>query len=508
MPDHSKRIPSQYSPKGLASQANQRHDGRMAALSRIGGRALAELLPDLRTMPGPVYSALAHGVTSLVLDGRIVPETRLPSERELAQALRLSRATVTAAYDELRATGFLASRTGSGSYVSVPAGAEPRPSFARWRLRADEDADVIDLSCGALPAPPEILPQTVAAAAGRLTPYLLGDGYEPAGLAVLREAVAERFTARGAATRPDQILITNGSLHGLDLLLRLLIGPGDRVITELPSYPGALDAVRANGGRLVPVPMAAEGGWQVEQFQATLRQTAARVAYLTPDFHNPTGALVPAADRRAVLAVAKQTGTTVVVDESFVDLGFGAGERVTAALDPSVVTIGSLSKPVWGGLRIGWLRASTDLVHRLAALRTSIDMGGAVLDQLVAALLFERLDEIAVARVAQLLPQRDALMAALASELPEWRAARPAGGLSLWVELPAQLSTPLCMLAAQAGVVLVPGSRFGVDGTLERFLRLPFAQPADRLVEAVHRLAGTWRQLDGSGLAARQLVVA
>jgi DNA-binding transcriptional MocR family regulator len=233
------------------------------------------------------------------------------------------------------------------------------------------------------------------------------------------------------------------------------------------------------------------------------------VAYLTPDFHNPTGALVPAADRRAVLAVAKQTGTTVVVDESFVDLGFGAGERVTAALDPSVVTIGSLSKPVWGGLRIGWLRASTDLVHRLAALRTSIDMGGAVLDQLVAALLFERLDEIAAARVAQLLPQRDALMAALASELPEWRAARPAGGLSLWVELPAPLSTPLCMLAAQAGVVLVPGSRFGVDGTLERFLRLPFSLPVEQLDEAVRRLAAVWSQLGRSGgIGPRQLVVA
>jgi DNA-binding transcriptional MocR family regulator len=84
----------------------------------------------------------------------------------------------------------------------------------------------------------------------------------------------------------------------------------------------------------------------------------------------------------------------------------------------------------------------------------------------------------------------------------------PQGGLSLWAELPAPLSTPLCMLASQAGVVIVPGSRFGVDGTLERFLRLPYALPADRLVEAVRRLAGVWRQLDGSGLAARQLVVA
>jgi DNA-binding transcriptional MocR family regulator len=481
----------------------------MAPLSRIGGRALADLLPDLHTMPGPVYSALAHGITSLVLDGRIATETRLPSERELAGALRVSRATVTAAYDALRTDGFLASRTGSGSFVTVPAGSRPRTALARWSTSTSDAADVIDLSCAALPAPPDVIEEAVAAAAGRLMPHLLGDGYDPTGLPALREAVAARFTGRGVPTRPDQVLITNGSLHGLDLLLRLLIGPGDRVITELPSYPGAFDAIRANGGRVVPVPMAPEGGWHVGQLQATLRQTAARLAYLTPDFHNPTGALIPSADRREVLRTARQTGTTVVVDESFVELGFGVGERATAAVDPSVLTIGSLSKPIWGGLRIGWLRASsTDLIHRLAALRTSIDMGGAVLDQLVAALLFDRIDEIAAARIVELVPKRDALVDAVARELPDWRVAVPQGGLSLWAELPAALSTPLTMVAAQSGVVLVPGSRFGVDGTLERFLRLPYALPAAQLVEAVRRLAGVWRQLDGTALSTRQLVVA
>ena len=480
----------------------------MATLSRIGGRALAELLPELRDMPGPVYTALAHAVTSLVLDGRIATETRLPSERELAAALRLSRATVTAAYDALRAEGFLASRTGSGSYVTVPAGSRIRPSIVRWSTRSSEGADVIDLSCAALPAPPDLLPGAVADAAGRLAPYLLGDGYEPAGLTVLREAVAARFTARGAATRADQILITNGSLHGLDLLLRVLVGPGERVITELPTYPGALDAIKASGGRVVPVPMSRHGGWHVDQMRAALRQTAARLAYVTPDFHNPTGALVPEHDRREVLKVARQTGTTVVIDESFVDLGFEGSERPTASIDPGVVTVGSLSKPVWGGLRIGWLRASTDLVHRLAALRTSIDMGGAVIDQVVAAGLFERIDAIAADRVAELRPQRDALAAALERALPQWRAMRPQGGLSLWAELPAPLSTPLTMLAAQAGVVVVPGSRFGVDGTLERFLRLPYALPADRLVEAVNRLAAVWAQLESTGATPRQLVVA
>jgi DNA-binding transcriptional MocR family regulator len=348
----------------------------------------------------------------------------------------------------------------------------------------------------------------MAATAARTTSLAAGDGYEPAGIAELRAAVARRYTARGAATAPEQILITNGALHGLDLLLRLLVGPGDRVLTELPTYPGALDAIRGNGARVLPVPMAAAGGWQVDLIQATLRQTAPRLAYLMPDFHNPTGALIDESARREVFRAGRRTGTTVVVDESFVELGYCEGERPSAAIDGSVISIGSLSKPVWGGLRVGWLRASTDLIHRLAALRVSIDMGGAVLDQVIAAELFADLDEIAAQRRAELRPQRDALAAALARDLPQWRFVAPSGGLSLWAELEAPLSTPLTLLAAQAGVVLVPGSRFGVDGTLERFLRLPFALPADRLDEAVRRVAGVWAQLGRTGVTARALVVA
>jgi DNA-binding transcriptional MocR family regulator len=481
----------------------------MSPVSRVGGRALAAQLADLRTLPGPVYAALANGITALVLDGRIATETRLPSERELALALQISRATVTAAYDALRADGYLASRTGSGSFVTVPGGSRVRPSLARWSTPDSDGPNVFDLSCGALHAPRDVLEDALSRASTQLTPFTSGDGYEPSGLAVLRQAVADRFTARGVPTGPEQILITNGALHGLDLLLRLLIGPGDRVLTELPTYPGALDAIRGNRGRVIPVPMAAEGGWQVDLIEATLRQTAPRVAYLTPDFHNPTGALVDEAARRSVFRAARRTGTTVVVDESFVDLGFRSAEPASAGIDSTVITIGSLSKPVWGGLRVGWLRASTDLVHRLAELRVSIDMGGAVIDQLVAANLFERLDEIVADRVAKLRPQRDALTAALARELPQWRFIEPSGGLSLWVELDAPLSTPLTLLAAQAGVLLVPGSRFGVDGTtLERFLRVPFVLPADRLDEAVQRLAQVWDGLDRSGISTRQLVVA
>lgn len=483
----------------------------MAPVSRIGGRALAALLPDVRVLPGPVYAALADAVMALVLDARVAPHTRLPSERELAGALRVSRATVTAAYDALRSRGYLASRTGSGSFVTVPSGSRARTALARWAPAGLHPEDVVDLSCAALPAPDGLLEPAIAAATAKLPTYALGAGYDPAGLLTLRAAVAARYNARGVPTTAEQVLITSGALHAVDLLLRLLVGPGERVLTELPTYPGALDAIRAHGARVVPVPMASatRGGWQVDHLVATLRQTSPRLAYLTPDFHNPTGALVGEAERRQVLRAARQVGTTVIIDESFVGVGFVPDAPACAALDPGVISVGSLSKPVWGGLRIGWVRAGGDLTQRLAALRASVDMGGAVFEQLIAAELFDDLDKVLALRVMQLRPQRDALLAALARELPGWQVSAPQGGLSLWAELDAPLSTPLALMVPQAGVLLVPGSRFGVDGTLERFLRLPYALPAERLEHAVSRLAEVWSQLRRTGLTTPQhLVVA
>jgi DNA-binding transcriptional MocR family regulator len=481
----------------------------MASSTRIGSRALAALLPDLTgssARRGAVYAAMAEALSSLVLDGRIAVGTRVPSERELAAALGLSRTTVTAAYSALRADGYLISRTGSGSFTAVPAGTRASSSIARWAPPA-VPPDLIDLTCATPSGPATAISEAVAAAAAHLPRLIAGTGYDPVGVPQLREAIAARFAARGVPTDPSQILITNGALHALDLLLRLLAASGCRVLTELPTYSGAIDAIRASAARLLMVPLA-PGGWDVEALQAALRQNAPGLAYLIPDFHNPTGALTPDAERRAVLRAARRAGTTVIVDETFVDLGFTSPATPAAAIDPSVVTIGSLSKTVWGGLRIGWIRAQADLVQKVAALRAATDMGGALLDQLVAVELVGRLDELAATRVAEVQPRRDALLAALARDLPGWRVSAPQGGLSLWAELDAPLSTPLSVLARSAGVQIVPGSRFGADGTLERYLRLPYTQPAEVLERAVTRLREVWTTLDRSAPAARPLVVA
>lgn len=487
----------------------------MATTQRIGARALTALLPDLGQQAGPRYLALSAAISGLLLDGRIAPGVRLPSERDLATALQLSRSTATAGYERLAGEGLLIRRRGSGSYLRLPPDARVTGPGGRLNRQAAGTA-VLDLSIAALPALPGLLEDAAGRAVQKLGGYTGDIGYQPYGIPALRQLVAQRYAERGVPTEPEQILITDGAQHGLDLLLRLGVSAGDRVITELPTYPGALEAIRGQGGRVVAAPLSGEG-WDAAALRNALLQSGARMAYLIPDFHNPTGGLVGDEQREAVLAAARRSGTTVLVDESFVELdlrdpaaGGAASARsplAMAAIDSAVVSIGSLSKPIWGGLRIGWIRAEQDAVSRLAILRTRSDMAGSVLDQLVACEVLAELDATAAIRRAELRAKRDVLLAELAAKLPDWRPSMPAGGLSTWVELDAPAATALTHLLEQRGVLLTPGSRFAVDGTLERFLRIPFSLPIPDLVDAVGIIATGWQQLDHRRAHARDLRV-
>jgi DNA-binding transcriptional MocR family regulator len=434
-------------------------------------------------------------VRSLLTDGRLALGVRLPAERELALALGLSRTTVTAAYRTLRESGHLTSRRGAGSWTALPAGHRIGTSGLWSPL---DDDDVIDLGCAALPAPPELL-DAVTAAAADLPRYLVGAGYHPMGVDVLREAVASEYTDRGVPTSPDQIMITGGVQHALDLVLRLLVAPGQRVLLETPTYPNALTAVIASRARLVAYAIS-EAGWDDDLLLTTVRDARARLAYLIPDYHNPTGHLMDSSLRERLPAAAHAVGTDIVVDESFVDLRLDGPEvpPAVATFDRAarVLTIGGLSKPYWGGLRIGWVRAATSITARLAAARVAVDMSSPVLDQLVAAHLMGMRDQVVAARRAELKNRRDTLVAALRAHLPEWRFVVPHGGLCLWVELDAPVSSALARAVEDAGVRLAPGPRFGADGTMERFMRLPYTLPEADLVEAVRRLADARQSLD------------
>jgi DNA-binding transcriptional MocR family regulator len=275
---------------------------------------------------------------------------------------------------------------------------------------------------------------------------------------------------------------------------------------ESPSYPLALDAIRAAGGRAVPVPIE-DAGWDVGAFADAARATGARVAYLMPDFHNPTGRLMDGSTRGALAGALAATGCTVVVDETTVDLDL-RGPAAPAAPPPfaafgprgAVVTLGSASKTFWGGLRIGWVRADAALVRRLTLRRAMEDLGSPLVEQLATVHLLADVDTVLTARRAALATRAAALASVLVTELPGWSAPIPPGGLFLWCRLPAASSSAFAAAARSVGVVLTPGPRFGVDGAFESRLRLPFSRPVPELEAAVARLAPVWRGLTG-GLA-------
>lgn len=474
---------------------------------QIGACRLAALLGELAGEPSPRYAALAARIRLLIADGRLAVGIRLPAERELAIALQLSRATVTAAYRRLRDDGWASARQGAGTWTSLPAG----PAHGAW-VPALPAEGVLDFAHAAPAAPPEIA-MAFTAALRDLPRLLPGHGYYPAGLPELRARIAERYTNRGLPTAADQVLITAGALHGITVALEVLVGAGDRVVVEHPSYPNALDAIRETGARTVPVAVdAADTAAVVADFPRVARQTSARLAYLMPDFQNPTGFLLDGEQRGRMAAGLHRSGTIALVDETLVDLGLDAWPEAPYAAfarADRVVTVGTLSKSFWGGLRIGWLRADASLVQRLSAAVMRAHLSGPVLEQLAACHLLDAAEAVLPALRHRLRAQRDALVAALATALPRWEVPVPAGGLVLWCGLPAPVSNALVNAAEQRGLRLAAGPRFGTGHAFADRLRLPYTQPIEiqrRAVEILTQVVNTLPQADPGSVAARLVV--
>lgn len=441
----------------------------------------------------PAYLALAEAIRLLVHDGRVPLGVALPSERDLAAALGVSRTTITSTYSVLRDDGYLLSRQGSRSTVALPSGASRTGALMHVRP-ADRDAPAIDMSYAALPAPAE-MESAYSAALEALPMYLTSHGMEPIGIAVLREAIAARYRERGLPTDADQIMVTLGAQHALRLLLAAFVGPGDRVLIDHPTYPNGIEAVRSVSARPVPVALRPEEGWDLDGIRTAARQTAARMAYLIPDFHNPTGLSLDDAGRAELTRIARETRMTVVVDESMAELNLDVPQSTPVAAfarGTEVVTIGSASKSFWGGLRVGWIRAHHSLISRVAGTRSAVDLGTPVMDQLATAYLLDAADPILEARRNLLRRQRAALLSELDDRLPEWRPLTGAGGMSIWVQLPAPVSTALAATAPNFGVLLAAGPRFGVEGAFERFVRLPYTHSEAALRTAVGGIASAY----------------
>ncbi|MFI9379719.1 PLP-dependent aminotransferase family protein [Kutzneria sp. NPDC052558] len=451
---------------------------------------------------GPLYLLLAERLRLLVDSGQLPPLAMLPPDRVLAQLLAVGRSTVVAAYEQLRADGKVDRHQGRGTWVkpAVSAGVRPNavpavnPLFLNYLEPFD---DVLSLGCAAPQDPPPALAAALTRAIGRLP---TGDiGYYPLGLPALRAALADHYCRRDLPTTSDQILVTTGGQQALALITRLFLAPGDHVLVQGPTYPGVLELFRDAAAVIRSAPG--------DELASALAEHRPRLAYVNPSNHNPTGATLSGLVRRRLVEAAAAAGAALIDDEVLAELSFDGSRPPGLASYGPALTVGSMSKLLWGGLRVGWIRGSAGEIAQLGRIKAIHDMGGAALEQLAVADLLPSLEPIIAGRVAELRARHDHLRAELGRLLPDWTFEPAAGGQCLWVRLPAGDASAFAQVALRHGVAILPGVALGGG---PEFVRLPFTVPVDQMTECLRRIAAAWhdyRPAAGSVPALHALVV-
>ncbi len=375
-----------------------------------------------------------------------------------------------------------------------------RTSDIREILKVTQSPEVISFA-GGLPAS-ELLPAVEMAELAR--DLLLTDGpkalqYAPTeGMGVLRQLIADRLRDRfGLNHEADEVLVVSGSQQALDLTGKIFVDEGDVVLCESPTYLGAINALRAYRPRFVEVPTDDDGMVPAELERRLESNERAKLIYVVPDFQNPSGRRWSVERRRALVEIATRFGVPVIEDAPYAELCFeGDALPPVASFDTGglVVFLGTFSKILSPGLRLGWVAAGREILQRYVLVKQGVDLHTSSLTQLLAArFILERDLDGHVARLRGVYrARRDAMLAALDAHMPPGVSyTRPAGGLFLWVELQSDLDArELLDRCLVENVAFVPGGAFFTDGGHENTLRLNFsAMPEDRIAEGVRRLA-------------------
>ena len=476
----------------------------------------------------PLARQIQGHIERLITQGLLAPGIKLPATRELATELGVNRTTVATAYEELVAAGWARAHVGQGTFVAdrVPQGspaapaAMPRLDWAGllskraqvvWAdMRRQAHAQVARPSAGLISfaggmpdstlfptdAFRRVLNAVIRAEGRELLQY-----YAPAGYPPLRQYLASYLLRFGVEARPEEILIVNGSQQGFDLVARTLLDSGDYVAIERPSYPRAMQVFRSFGAELLAVPMDADG-LDVGQLERLLERQQPKFLYCQPSAHNPTGLTMGLPARRRLLDLAARHRLPIVEDGFDGTLFYG--ERPPAplkALDSAglVVYLGTFSKILFPGLRLGWIVAPPELVERLEMAKQLADIHTSPLIQAAVYHFCQRrlLDRHQARALKEYGRRRDALLESLRRFMPAgttWTETR--GGFSLLLTLPEGMDAAALLPRAQSrGVTFTPGSAFFVDGGGARALRLSFsAVPVAQIEEGVRRLAESVRE--------------
>lgn len=468
----------------------------------------------------PLYQQIENFLRQGIVAGNLAAGTRLPAVRQLAGALQVNRITVESAYARLEADGLIAGRQGSGTYIlavgprgTVQEGNE-REIWPLWqqgplaRVRKENFNDLEKLV--------DSHPQPINFGGGIGDPHLLsfkdfgqsiqkiirrqgvnGCTYgDPRGFAPLRATISQILASQGLQTTPDRILITTGSQQAIMLVAQLLLRPGDVVITENPTYSGALDIFRSLDVDPVGIDLD-DDGMMVDNLEDLLRQHHPKLLYTIPNFQNPTGVSMSSQRRRQLLELAGRYNVPVLEDDYVGDLRYeGCARPALKALDRNgmVIYVSTFSKMLMPDLRIGFLVADGPVYDALLKRKCLSDLA-------TSNLLQRSLDDyLSVGRYQAHLrrscriyrKRRDAMLKAIEEHLPhEVRLTSPKGGFYIWLQLPQEIEAEeLFRRSCREGVGYALGHQSAVDGCLARvFLRLNFAyQPEAEIEEGIRRL--------------------
>lgn len=461
-----------------------------------------------RSTGTPLFRQLETVLASAIASGELRAGTRLPSERDLAERLGVSRTTAMNAYRELESRGLVRGRVGRGTYVSANGSQERDAPFA-WQgkvalgaqrtldptmrgLVRDPDDNTISFAAGSAALdlfPVEAFRELFNRVLERQTEAAIGLG-PTEGQPRLRVAIANRI-----GVRPEQVLILSGAQQGLDLIARCLLDPGDTVIMERPGYLGAIQNFRAAGANIV--------GWDIaradpDELEDLLQRYRPKLIYTNPTFQNPTGRIMPLEVRKALLSLAARYRLPVLEDEPYRELYFRAPPPPTLLeLDEHglVIHLATFSKSLAAGLRLGWLAAPEAVIDQLALVRQRGDLFGPGAMQLVVAeMLVRGIYDAHVRALRTAHAQRYAAMVtALERCLPpgalSWSPVE--GGLYLWARARQGIDTHLlAQRGYSAGVSIVSGDVFYPDNAGWHEFRLCFARnPPAAIATGIERLA-------------------
>ncbi len=466
------------------------------------GTSYADLVVPLDRAAGrryPLTRQLADGLRRRIQAGALGPGDRLPPVRELASRLDVTPETIAHAYSLLTEEGYVRGEVGRGTFVAVPPLLIEEDPWAPFRAGtalppfAGASAPSLapraaprlagrpgDVSFAASVAAPELAPveelrqalNDVISSAGP-SAFHVGptEGFLP-----LREAIATLLWARGIPSDPARICITNGCQQGIDLAAKVFVGPGDAVLVEQPSFLGALEAFRARGARIVGVPIDRHG-LRVDMLASLVERHRPKLLYCMPTFQNPTGRTLVEERRRQLLRLAATHDLPIVEDDSAGFFHLDADEPPPASLKAEdgtghVVHLGTFSKMIGAGLRLGWLVASSPVFEKLVAAKYASDLSSdSLLQRAMERLLASGVlaQHLRSAREEYRL-RRDTLISELKQPgrlPPGTRFETPRGGFNLWVELPhgGPSATDLYLESVRRGVAFVPGAFFYAGGT-------------------------------------------